>query len=291
MVNGSTTVGGASMFADMLDAPVSKLPVSDNVDVGEYFLDARTLEDGLVLKFGRNKKAYLVIFQAVLKDVLHDQTASLSQGHLVPHAPERIIDVLHNLRWRLCPTEFKELLPNVASVAVDHCLGDSTQKFMDHDCLVVLWDRVKGFLNDMAAKRVHRETQSVSTNSLSNLDDLFGSAVFKATLHQEVTEAIDHQRIGLGHDGLHDFVLLFRSTNLQLLLQKDGCLLVIVADDLVNDVLPVAVDIAVQQTAVVEWLRWWKVGLSLRGSGLFFISGKSMSWVLESCSPHSSRQP
>lgn len=56
MVNGSATVGGAAMFADMLDAPVSKLPVSDYVDVGEYFLDARTLEGELVLKFAMNKK-------------------------------------------------------------------------------------------------------------------------------------------------------------------------------------------------------------------------------------------
>jgi hypothetical protein len=31
------------MFADVLDAPVAKLPVSDDVDAGEHLIDARTL--------------------------------------------------------------------------------------------------------------------------------------------------------------------------------------------------------------------------------------------------------
>lgn len=44
MVNGSAAVGRSAMFANVLDAPVSKLPVSDNVDVGKNFLDARPLQ-------------------------------------------------------------------------------------------------------------------------------------------------------------------------------------------------------------------------------------------------------
>lgn len=43
-------------------------------------------------------------------------------------------------------------------------------------------------------------------------------------------------------DGLNDLVLLLSSANFELLLQEDRSLLIIVADDLVNDVLPVAGD-------------------------------------------------
>ena len=32
------------MLADVLDAPVAKLPVSNNINVGENFLDARSLQ-------------------------------------------------------------------------------------------------------------------------------------------------------------------------------------------------------------------------------------------------------
>ena len=51
-----------------------------------------------------------------------------------------------------------------------------------------------------------------------------------------------------------NFLPFLRISNLELLLQENRCLLVVVADDLVNDVLPVAVDIAIKQAAVVERL-------------------------------------
>lgn len=92
--------------------------------------------------------------------------------------------------------------------------------------------------------------------------------MLEASLYQKVTEAIDHQRVGLGNNCFHDFVLLIRSSDLELLLQKDGSLLVVVANDLVNDVLPVAVDIAIKQTAIVQRLRSGQVGLALRGRRL-----------------------
>lgn len=43
VVDGSAAVRGGSMFAYMLNAPVSKLAVGHNVDVGKDFFDARTL--------------------------------------------------------------------------------------------------------------------------------------------------------------------------------------------------------------------------------------------------------
>jgi hypothetical protein len=44
--------------------------------------------------------------------------------------------------------------------------------------------------------------------------------------------------------------------------------LIIVANDLVNDVLPVAVDCAVKETAVVERLGGWQISLALSSNSL-----------------------
>src|SRR5690606_493482 len=88
-------------------------------------------------------------------------------------------------------------------------------------------------------------------------------------LHQKVAKAIDHQRIGLGNNGLYDVVLLLRRPDLEFLLQEYGCLLIIIADDLVDDVLPVASDITVEQAAVVERLcRRRHVGLTVDSQSL-----------------------
>lgn len=43
MVNGSASIRRSAMFTNMLDAPVSKLAVSNNINVGKNFLNARTL--------------------------------------------------------------------------------------------------------------------------------------------------------------------------------------------------------------------------------------------------------
>lgn len=139
----------------------------------------------------------------------------------------------------------------MTGIAVDDRLRDAAKQFMNHDCLVVLGYRVECLLNNMAAKGIHRQVQSVSSNSFSNLDDLLGSAVLKASLNKEVSKAVDHERISLSNNGVDNLVLLLRGSHLELLLEEDGSLLVVVADDLVNDVLPVAVDVAVQETPVV----------------------------------------
>ncbi|MBE3045571.1 hypothetical protein IMZ48_24095 [Candidatus Bathyarchaeota archaeon] len=43
VVDGTAAVGGSAMLADVLDAPVAKLPVGNNVNVREDFLDAGSL--------------------------------------------------------------------------------------------------------------------------------------------------------------------------------------------------------------------------------------------------------
>lgn len=75
--------------------------------------------------------------------------------------------------------------------------------------------------------------------------------MLEAALDKEIAKAINHKRIGLGDDGFDNLILLLRSSHLEFLLKEDGRLLVIVADNLVDNVLPVAVDVAIEETAVV----------------------------------------
>ena len=127
VVNGATTVGGRAMLADVLNAPVAELAVSNNVDAGQDLIDARTL-----LQFSMDREyeigsAYLVLLQTILEDVLYNEAAGLAQCDLVPHATQGFVDVAHNLRWRITPTKFEQLLPDMASVAVDNGLWDATE--------------------------------------------------------------------------------------------------------------------------------------------------------------------
>lgn len=197
---------------------------------------------------------YFVFLEAVLENVLHDKTSSLAQSNLVPHTTQGIIDILHDLRRRVTPAQLKELLPDMASIAVDHCLGNAAEKLMNHDSLVVLRDRVKCLLNNMAAKGVHGEAESVSADSLCDLDNLLGGAVLEATLDQKVAKAVDHQRECLLSNGLDNVEALLGSTHLELLLKKNGRLLVVAGDDLVNNVALITVDITVEQATVVQRL-------------------------------------
>lgn len=47
MINGSASVSGGPMLADMLDTPVSELSVGDNIDVCKDLLDAGTLKNAV----------------------------------------------------------------------------------------------------------------------------------------------------------------------------------------------------------------------------------------------------
>ena len=212
--------------------------------------------------------AYLIFLEAVLENVLHYQRARLTESNLMPHSTKSLIDILHDLRRGLTPAKFKQLLPDVTSIPMDDSLRDTTKKLMNHDRLVVFRNRVKRLLHDMAAKCIHGEIQGVASDGFSNLDDLLGSSVLKAALNQEVSEAVDHQWISLSDNRLNNVILLLGCADLELLLQEDRSLLIIVANDLVNNVLPVAVNSAVKKTAVVEWLSSWQVSLALSGNSL-----------------------
>lgn len=157
----------------------------------------------------------------------------------------------------------------MASIAVDYGFWNATEKLMDHGCLVLLGDAVESFLNNMATESIHAQRKSVATDSLSNGNYLIMCTMFEAALNEEITEPVDHQSIRLGNDRFDDFVLLFWSAHLELLLEKDGSLLIVVADDLVDDVFPVAAHVAVQQTTVVHRLdRGNVLGSTSLGLGL-----------------------
>lgn len=117
---------------------------------------------------------------------------------------------------------------------------------MDHDRLVLLWNRVEGLLHDVTAECIHAEVQGISSDGIGDGNDLIGRAMFEAALDEEVSESVDHERVRLSNDGFHDLILLFGCSNLQLLLEEDGRLLIVVGDDLVHDVLPIAADGAIQ---------------------------------------------
>jgi len=92
--------------------------------------------------------------------------------------------------------------------------------------------------------------------------------MLEATLNQEVAKTVDHQWIGLRNNCLNNFVLLLCGTDLELLLQKDRSLLIIVAHNLIDDVLPIAIDSTIKKAAVVQRFGGWQVGLSLCRSAL-----------------------
>jgi hypothetical protein len=75
--------------------------------------------------------------------------------------------------------------------------------------------------------------------------------MLETSLHQKVAEPIDHKRISLGDNRLDNLVLLVWSPNFELLLEEDRSLLVITTNDLVDDIFPVAIDIAIKKSPVV----------------------------------------
>ena len=192
MVNCPATISWGTMLADVLDAPVAKLAMSNDVNACQNFFNARALEYCKLSPIRRNRSAYLVLFETVLEDILNDQATSLAKSNLVPHATESLIDIFHDLRRGLSPTKLEKLLPDMTSVAMDDSLRDTTKKLMNHDGLIILWNRVKCLLNDVAAERIHGEVQGIASDGLSNLYNLFRSTMLKAALDQKVTEAINH---------------------------------------------------------------------------------------------------
>jgi hypothetical protein len=165
----------------------------------------------------------------------------------------------------------------MASITMNDSLRDTPEEFMNHDRLVIFRNRIKSLLDNVATKSIHGEIQGIASNRFSNLDDLLWSTMLEATLNQEVSKSINHQWVSLSNDGFNDIILLLSSTNLQLLLEEDGSLLVIIADNLINNVLPIAVDSAIKKTTVVEGFSGRKIGLTFCGNSLADISRTNQS--------------
>ena len=76
--------------------------------------------------------------------------------------------------------------------------------------------------------------------------------MLKATLNKEVAKPVDHKRVSLSNDRLHDFELLLSCADFELLLEENGSLLVVISDNLVDDQLPVAAHVTVQKATVID---------------------------------------
>jgi len=242
-----------TVLADMLDTPIAELAVRNNIDAAKDFVDAGTLENIVINEAGhQNQETYLIFFQAVLENVLYNQTSGFTESHFMPHTTQSFVDILHDLRRRVTPAKLKQLLPDMASVSMDDSLGNTTKKLVNHDSLAIFWHNVKSFLYNMAAEGIHAELQGVASDGIGNGDNLLGCAMFEATLNEKVTKAVDHELVSLGDNGLNKLKLLLWRRHFQFLLQEDGCLLVVADNNLVDNVLPVAVHAAVEEAAVIE---------------------------------------
>ncbi len=66
------------MFADVLNAPVTELSMSDDINAVEDFIDAGTLLCISTVSSGYGMDNYLVFLKAVLEDILNHQASSLA---------------------------------------------------------------------------------------------------------------------------------------------------------------------------------------------------------------------
>lgn len=156
----------------------------------------------------------------------------------------------------------------MARVTVDDGLWDATQQLVNHDSLVLLGHAVESLLDNMASESIHAEVQGVATDCLGDRNNLLRGTMLEAALHQEVTETVDHERIGLLDNGLNDVELLLWSADLEFLLEEDGSLLIVAADNLVDYVAPIATHVTVEEATIVERLHSAHVVLTLLGHRL-----------------------
>lgn len=110
----------------------------------------------------------------------------------MPHAAKSLIDIAHDLGRGVTPAELKQLLPNVARIAVDDRLRDTAKQLVDHGSLVLFGNSIKRLLDNMAAKGIHAEIERITTDGLGNCDDLIVGSMLEAALNKEVAEAVDH---------------------------------------------------------------------------------------------------
>lgn len=195
------------MFADMLDAPISKLTVSKEVNLCQNFFNCLTLLCFSIHHFesrrsvsGEKGKANLFILNAILENILNNKTSCFTEGYFVPHTTKSLIYFGHYLRRLATPSQLKEFLPNMACIPMNDGFWNSAKEFMNHHSFILFRDTIKGLLNDMTSKRIHAQIQGIAANSICNGNNLFRGTMLKTPLHKKITEAIHHERISLIDD-------------------------------------------------------------------------------------------
>lgn len=173
----------------------------------------------------------------------------------MPHSSQGFIDLRHNLRRLPAPTELEKLLPHMTCVPMNNRFWNSAKKLMNHDSLVFFWDTVKSLLNYVTSEWVHAETQRVALDGVGYGNDLLRSSMLEAALNKKVAKTINHERVRLMCDGFDDIIFLFSCSNFELLLKKDRGLLIVVADNFVHYIFPVARNIFIKKSTVVEWFK------------------------------------
>lgn len=236
--DGSIAIVSFAVLADVLNAPITILATSDVVEIGQNFVDARAL----------------VILITVLEDVLDDETTSLTDGYLRPLTNKCSIDSAHDHWWGTLPSELEELLPDVASIAMNNGVPDTREKFTDHLVLEALWNTIKSLLDDMATESISAEANSVVLDVGSEAHDLIVIGALEDALDEEVAEAIAHQLETTTDDAVNDRVLESWFRVLDLLLEEDGGLLIVAGDDFVDNQIPVSGDTRFKKLTPVDLL-------------------------------------
>lgn len=180
----------------------------------------------------------------------------------MPNPIQGFVDFRHDLRGVTTPTKLEQFLPDMTCVAMNHRLWNPAEKFVDHDRFVLLGDTVEGLLDNMAPEWVHAQIECVASDRVGDCDNLLGSTMLEATLDEKIAESVHHELVGLAHNSFNDVVSLIGCSYLQLLLEKNGRLLVVIADDLVHYVFPVTRDILIEKTSIVERFMWRDVRLN-----------------------------
>jgi hypothetical protein len=117
-----------------------------------------------------------------------------------------------------------------------------------------LGNTVEGLLDDVAAKGVSAETNSMAFDVSSKAHDLVVIGALEDALDEEVAKAVAHELETTVDDGVDDGVLESWLGVLDLLLEEDRCLLVVVRDDLLDNDIPVRRDTRLKEVTPVDLL-------------------------------------
>ena len=149
------------------------------------------------------------MFRTVLKDILNDQGTRLVHSYTGPSACDRTVDIGHDRRGSVGPTDFKDLLPDMTSVPMDNRLSDTSKHLGDDPGLGILFYIIQRFLDYMASKGITSQRQDITPHRLRQSINLLSRSEFETALDQEVAKSVRHQRVGLTQDRVNDLDLLF----------------------------------------------------------------------------------